>query len=871
MHALPLGDDFSYEESFPEVATLAAARRTDLVHVLSLALDQDLEEDDPEIWDTCAEACDWLLEQAEAYLKNENDGKVVVSWSQTARQQSQSAFGRIVEGTVEMEKPQLTYRILSDNERSTPFVPKAHADKPFGVEPLDLTPRPGRAADTRYGGTPDVLMDLSSDERIGPDQHVPHPYRHEIQSLDCNWTVPESVPDTPSKPQEEVYPATWVDNEQELEELSNKLESVKMVAVDLEAHNYRSFAGMTCLMQLSFFESGQKQNYLVDTLALWHVMNARLAKCFANPAIVKVMHGADSDVAWLQRDFGIYVVNLLDTGRACRLLQYPSFGLAHLLQRNARVVADKKHQLSDWRQRPLPDEMRKYAVMDTYFLLEIAETLLYEVDSHKSPEVTIEKLFETSQAVTLIRYDKEAFRPKGYKSLINDSKRKSKSELTGLQERVLKSLYDWRDSTARDRDESIHYVCPNKALVRLALSCPTSVSSLQSILNPMPPLVLRLSSEVLAVVQKENHVASAFFKPAVPEKEGTPTPTRGILSPVLGTEALYKQAGWTTPQIPEVDAVVTTTTDDDEGGSKNPDTTKPRKLLSVDKANGQYNSAGFTSHSLSMSRQGRGRISDVGTADVLVEQGMNVSAKDVRKTMENKDVLGLIGKDSEEDQEEEEEEEDEADKENGEESEDDFQIPRSLREIYKISNRNRRNKKASSPPPASDRGNVKSSVPEDELAKANQLLASKGAYGQEYFDSANKRQRKGDDDGASGRTDDIEFMAEIGWIKDKKEAQELQKEATADNGSDGGDTTEAKEAKSFDYSSIGNIGVYNPGGGHSNPFFAGGAGAFSQTQRRGRDTSRKGRGGRGGSRKGSGQRQERPEKRDGRTFVYKKK
>ena len=30
------------------------------------------------------------------------------------------------------------------------------------------------------------------------------------------------------------------------------------------------------------------------------------------------MHGSDSDVTWLQKDFGIYVVNLFDTGQVGR-------------------------------------------------------------------------------------------------------------------------------------------------------------------------------------------------------------------------------------------------------------------------------------------------------------------------------------------------------------------------------------------------------------------------------------------------------------------------------------------------------------------------------------------------------------------------
>lgn len=47
--------------------------------------------------------------------------------------------------------------------------------------------------------------------------------------------------------------------------------------------------------------------------------------------IVKVLHGSDSDIVWLQRDFGIYVANLFDTGQAARVLSLPSAGLAYLL------------------------------------------------------------------------------------------------------------------------------------------------------------------------------------------------------------------------------------------------------------------------------------------------------------------------------------------------------------------------------------------------------------------------------------------------------------------------------------------------------------------------------------------------------------
>ena len=65
---------------------------------------------------------------------------------------------------------------------------------------------------------------------------------------------------------------------------------------------------------------------------------------FTDPRITKVVHGAESDVAWLQRDFGLYLVGAFDTGQAARLLQLPAFSLAHLLKRICGVEADKAHQ-----------------------------------------------------------------------------------------------------------------------------------------------------------------------------------------------------------------------------------------------------------------------------------------------------------------------------------------------------------------------------------------------------------------------------------------------------------------------------------------------------------------------------------------------
>jgi exosome complex exonuclease RRP6 len=59
--------------------------------------------------------------------------------------------------------------------------------------------------------------------------------------------------------------------------------------------------------------STRKEDYVIDTMKLRSEMQI-LRDVFDNPQIVKVIHGADYDVEWLQKDFGLYVINMFDTG-----------------------------------------------------------------------------------------------------------------------------------------------------------------------------------------------------------------------------------------------------------------------------------------------------------------------------------------------------------------------------------------------------------------------------------------------------------------------------------------------------------------------------------------------------------------------------
>ena len=109
-----------------------------------------------------------------------------------------------------------------------------------------------------------------------------HPYRYEINNIQYPSRMFTSV--EPYLPNSfENTPFTWVDTPTAFAAMLEKLRVAQEIAIDLEHHSYRTFAGFVCLMQISTRES----DWVVDTLALREELE-ELNEVFTDPNIVKV-------------------------------------------------------------------------------------------------------------------------------------------------------------------------------------------------------------------------------------------------------------------------------------------------------------------------------------------------------------------------------------------------------------------------------------------------------------------------------------------------------------------------------------------------------------------------------------------------------
>ncbi|KAK9718818.1 exosome nuclease subunit [Basidiobolus ranarum] len=473
---------------------------------------------------------DNLLEKADVCL-DEHTGKLNASLSTATLQGAASIAKLSTDDKSEYHlihaqnilRPQLKFKDTVDNSASTPWI-RIIKEKPNALVPLDY----GLPSSLTQHKVSEALANHMKNMGYGDvTMSLPHPYEYELNHQPYPQHVMEAKPEQLYQPFDNTS-ATWVDTEEGLEQMMQRLEGVKEIAVDLEHHSYRSFQGFVCLMQLST----RDEDFIVDTIELrnsLHVLN----KMFTDPTVIKVLHGAEMDIQWLQRDLGLYVVHLFDTFHASKMLEFPSHSLAFLLKHYVDVDADKKYQLADWRIRPLPTEMMKYARTDTHYLLYIYDRMRNELINKSNP-TTLNLMLATldrSKETALRTYEKEVHNPEtgegpgGWKNLYSKWNR----AMDYRQFAVFRALHAWRDQTARDEDESTRYVLPNHMLFALSERMPTDAPGVLGCCNPIPPIVRLFASDLGTLILRtksnaESEMAKNMTKDVLPKV--APTHTR---------------------------------------------------------------------------------------------------------------------------------------------------------------------------------------------------------------------------------------------------------------------------------------------------------------------------------------------------------
>ena len=300
-------------------------------------------------------------------------------------------------------------------------------------------------------------------------------------------------------------PAIAIDNRRALAQAVERLAGEKRIAVDTESNSLHAYRGTTCLIQLST----PTEDLLLDPLALADI--SPLAPILADPAIEKVLHAAEYDLICLKRDFDIDVINIFDTMAAARVCGIQRIGLGNMLADLLGVQHSKKHQKYDWSRRPLPASVRRYAQVDTHYLLPLRDVLRERLQSTSR----LEEAREYFADVARFELKPLDFNPDGFWDFVRPN------SLDREATAILRELYILRDELAKSVDHPPQRMISNKTLLAIVKQPPRSVKQLYDIRGLPAWLVHQSGDEIIEAIK---HGQASRLPIKRPPREKIPQP-----------------------------------------------------------------------------------------------------------------------------------------------------------------------------------------------------------------------------------------------------------------------------------------------------------------------------------------------------------
>ena len=284
----------------------------------------------------------------------------------------------------------------------------------------------------------------------------------------------------------QLDPPHLINRPDELKSAAKHLLAEKRLAVDTEANSLFAYQEQVCLIQIST----PKDDFIIDTLALDDL--TLLSDIFQDPTVEKIFHASEYDILIMHDEFDFEFRNLFDTMLAAQILGRKKLGLDALLEEYVGIQVNKKYQRANWGKRPLPEDMLKYAQVDTHFLFTIRDKLDQELKKKGLSRIAEEDFTRACHVHQHVREDKT---PPCWR--IQGSKKLSPQKAAVLQE-----LCSYRDDAARKMNQPPFKIFGAQTLIRLAESCPTSLTQLRSLDLPGKNLIKRHGEGLIETVKK---------------------------------------------------------------------------------------------------------------------------------------------------------------------------------------------------------------------------------------------------------------------------------------------------------------------------------------------------------------------------------
>lgn len=244
-----------------------------------------------------------------------------------------------------------------------------------------------------------------------------------------------------------------IEDNQSLTKFCDKLINEPLLAIDTEF-----FRETTYYPQLGLIQIGSPNDIIcVDPLAF--DAREQLGRLFFNSDITKVFHSCSQDMEVLYLYFGELPAPVFDTQIAAAILGFQDqIGYAKLVADQYEVELDKSQTRTNWLKRPLSAKQIEYAGEDVLYLLPLYEKFSQALKECKRDvwlREDCEQLCGNSQ-----RFQPDMKncwqRVKGY------------FQLSDMQLAVCRSIAQWREQLAIDKDLTRRRIMSDDLLLKLS-------------------------------------------------------------------------------------------------------------------------------------------------------------------------------------------------------------------------------------------------------------------------------------------------------------------------------------------------------------------------------------------------------------------
>ena len=256
-----------------------------------------------------------------------------------------------------------------------------------------------------------------------------------------------------------------INTEEGLVSVLEKGISAGAVALDTEFVWEKTYYPILGLIQVGYPDGSAD---LIDGVSINDF--STLGQLLSDTKTVKILHDAVQDLVLLTRITNAFPKNILDTQRAAGFIGLSSsISLSELLKKVLSIRIEKTETKSDWLARPLSESQIKYAQEDVCYGVDLMNAILKKADALNYKKWVLQEMQMYENEALYIEKDPFLMSPKV----------KNSGSINYKQKTLLRSIYIWRESSARKQNLPRTFVLPDEVVMKLVKSPPKSLEALK--------------------------------------------------------------------------------------------------------------------------------------------------------------------------------------------------------------------------------------------------------------------------------------------------------------------------------------------------------------------------------------------------------